>query len=55
MDLTDEQWEILEKPLIPVPPRPADGKGPLGGARGTSSKRHLVGLAYWWCSLARLA
>ena len=26
MDLTDEQWEILE-PLIPVPPRRADGKG----------------------------
>jgi transposase len=26
MDLTDEQWEILE-PLIPDPPRRADGKG----------------------------
>ncbi len=26
MDLTDEQWEVLE-PLIPVPPRRADGKG----------------------------
>ena len=26
MDLTDEQWEILE-PLIPHPPRRADGKG----------------------------
>ena len=26
MDLTDEQWEIL-KPLIPDPPRRADGKG----------------------------
>ena len=26
MDLTDEQWEILG-PLIPAPPRRADGKG----------------------------
>ena len=26
MDLTDEQWEILEL-LIPDPPRRADGKG----------------------------
>ncbi len=26
MDLTGEQWEVLE-PLIPVPPRRADGKG----------------------------
>ena len=26
MDLTDEQWEILE-PLIPEPPRRADGRG----------------------------
>ena len=26
MDLTDEQWEVLE-PLIPVPARRADGKG----------------------------
>ena len=26
MDLTDEQWEILE-PLIPDPPRRADGTG----------------------------
>lgn len=26
MDLTDEQWEILE-PLIPHPPRRSDGKG----------------------------
>jgi transposase len=26
VDLTDEQWEILE-PLIPVPPRRSDGKG----------------------------
>ena len=26
MDLTDEQWEILE-PLIPDPPRREDGKG----------------------------
>jgi transposase len=26
VDLTDEQWEILE-PLIPDPPRRADGKG----------------------------
>jgi transposase len=26
VDLTDEQWEILE-PLIPHPPRRADGKG----------------------------
>ena len=26
MDLTDEQREVLE-PLIPVPPRRADGKG----------------------------
>ena len=25
MDLTDEQWEVLE-PLIPIPPRRADGK-----------------------------
>jgi len=26
MDLTDEQWEVL-KPLIPDPPRRADGRG----------------------------
>ena len=26
MDLTDEQWEVLE-PLIPDPPRRADGRG----------------------------
>lgn len=26
MDLTDEQWEVLE-PLIPEPPRRADGRG----------------------------
>jgi transposase len=26
VDLTDEQWEIL-KPLIPDPPRRADGRG----------------------------
>ena len=26
MDLTDEQWEVLE-PLIPNPPRRADGRG----------------------------
>ena len=26
MDLTDEQWGILE-PLIPVPPRRSDGEG----------------------------
>ncbi len=26
MDLTDEQWEILE-PLIPTPPRREDGRG----------------------------
>jgi transposase len=26
MDLTDEQWEVL-KPIIPVPPRRADGRG----------------------------
>ena len=26
MDLTDEQWDIL-KPLIPEPPRRADGRG----------------------------
>ena len=26
MDLTDEQWEVLE-PLLPEPPRRADGKG----------------------------
>jgi transposase len=26
MDLTDEQWAVLE-PLIPTPPRRADGKG----------------------------
>ena len=26
MDLTDEQWEVLE-PLIPVPPRRGDGRG----------------------------
>jgi transposase len=26
MDLTDEQWEVLE-PIIPVPPRRADGRG----------------------------
>jgi transposase len=26
MDLTDEQWAIL-KPLIPIPPRRADGRG----------------------------
>jgi hypothetical protein len=26
MDLTDEQWEAL-KPIIPVPPRRADGAG----------------------------
>jgi transposase len=26
MDLTDEQWEAL-KPIIPVPPRRADGRG----------------------------
>ena len=26
MDLTDEQWEVLE-PLIPVPPRREDGRG----------------------------
>jgi transposase len=26
MDLTDEQWEILE-PLIPKPPRRDDGRG----------------------------
>jgi len=26
VDLTDEQWEILE-PLIPDPPRREDGKG----------------------------
>lgn len=27
MDLTDEQWEIVKKKLIPVPKRRADGKG----------------------------
>ena len=26
MDLTDEQWRLIE-PLIPVPPRRADGRG----------------------------
>ena len=26
MDLTDAQWRLIE-PLIPVPPRRADGKG----------------------------
>ena len=26
MDLTDEQWEVLE-PLIPDPPRTEDGRG----------------------------
>ena len=26
MDLTDEQWAVLE-PLIPTPPRRTDGKG----------------------------
>jgi transposase len=26
MDLTDEQWEV-RKPIIPVPPRRADGRG----------------------------
>ena len=26
MDLTDEQWEVLE-PLIPAPPRRGDGRG----------------------------
>jgi hypothetical protein len=26
MELTDEQWEVL-KPIIPVPPRRADGRG----------------------------
>ena len=26
MDLTNEQWEVV-KPLIPVPPKRADGKG----------------------------
>jgi transposase len=26
MDLTDEQWAVL-KPLIPIPPRRADGRG----------------------------
>jgi len=28
MDLTDEQWRLIE-PLIPVPPRRADGRGRL--------------------------
>jgi len=33
MDLTDKQWEILA-PLIPEPPRRADGRGrPWAGAR----------------------
>ena len=27
MDLTDEQWEVLEEPLIAPPPRRADGRG----------------------------
>ena len=27
MDLTDEQWEVLEPPLIAHPPRRADGRG----------------------------
>jgi hypothetical protein len=31
MDLTDEQWAIL-KPLIPDPPRRADGRGRPGRA-----------------------
>lgn len=26
MDLTDEQWRLIE-PLIPIPPRRADGRG----------------------------
>jgi transposase len=26
MDLTDEQWQVVE-PLIPVPPRRPDGRG----------------------------
>jgi hypothetical protein len=36
VNLTDEQWEIVE-PLIPDPPRRADGKGRPGGTPGTCS------------------
>ena len=41
MDLTDEQWEILE-PLIPDPPRRADGRG-----RPWKDKRSVLGGVLW--------
>jgi hypothetical protein len=41
MDLTDEQWAVLE-PLIPTPPRRADGKG-----RPWRDRRDILNAILW--------
>jgi hypothetical protein len=45
MDLTDEQWEVLE-PLIPAPPRRAGRQGPTLAGPEERPKRYPLSLAH---------
>jgi transposase len=45
MDLTDEQWDILE-PLIPTPHRREDGRGQTLARSSRCPERHPVDIAH---------
>ena len=49
MDLTNEQWEVLE-PLIPEPTRRADGRG-----RPWRNSRDVLNVILWVLLLGLLA